>query len=144
MGINMEAIKKFIYPITFVVCIAFFAMLAHYCSDYGRSQKNNIIIPTVVVDETPAPTPVPKPINKYEGVKLTEFSASWCNACQKAEADVARIGAAGVEIVIIDIDKNPEYIKNYGIKYIPLFILCTKDGCLRTNDINEVLEKLGL
>jgi thioredoxin 1 len=53
------------------------------------------------------------------------FTADWCQPCKKTRPIVEELNrdqsTAGFQI--IDVDVNPELVKNFGIKSIPTFIL---------------------
>jgi thioredoxin 1 len=53
------------------------------------------------------------------------FTADWCQPCKKTRPIVEELNrdqsTAGFQI--IDVDVNPELVKNFGIKAVPTFIL---------------------
>lgn len=53
------------------------------------------------------------------------FTADWCQPCKRTRPIVEEINrdqtVAGFQI--IDVDVNPELVKNFGIKSVPTFIL---------------------
>lgn len=53
------------------------------------------------------------------------FTAEWCQPCKKTRPIVEELNrdqtTAGFQI--IDVDMNPELVKNFGIKSVPTFIL---------------------
>lgn len=53
------------------------------------------------------------------------FTAEWCQPCKKTRPIVEELNrdqtTAGFQI--IDVDMNPELVKNFGIKAVPTFIL---------------------
>jgi thiol-disulfide isomerase/thioredoxin len=53
---------------------------------------------------------------------LVVFSASWCPHCQAAKPIVARIQNEGVDVILVDVDKNRGKVKDYGVETIPCFL----------------------
>lgn len=53
------------------------------------------------------------------------FTAEWCQPCKRTKPIVEELNrdqtTAGFQI--IDVDVNPELVKNFGIKSVPTFIL---------------------
>jgi thioredoxin 1 len=53
------------------------------------------------------------------------FTAEWCQPCKRTRPIVEELNRdqsiAGFQI--IDVDVNPELVKNFGIKSVPTFIL---------------------
>lgn len=53
------------------------------------------------------------------------FTAEWCQPCKKTRPIVEQLNrdqvVAGFQI--IDVDVNPELVKNFGIKSVPTFIM---------------------
>ena len=73
------------------------------------------------------------------------FGATWCTWCQKARPDLARIEAAGFEVTHIDIDRQADVAKKYGVTSVPTFFIHDADGKeIVTQDVQEVLAAFGL
>ena len=72
--------------------------------------------------------------------KVLAFTASWCVPCQRAKPALIQIQAAGVGVQIIDIDKQPELARQYGVTSVPTFFVyvCGKEA-VRTQDISVVV-----
>lgn len=53
------------------------------------------------------------------------FTADWCQPCKRTRPIVEELNrdqsTAGFQI--IDVDDNPDLVKNFGIKSVPTFIL---------------------
>lgn len=53
------------------------------------------------------------------------FTADWCQPCKKTRPIVEELNReqsiAGFQI--IDVDDNPDLVKNFGIRSVPTFIL---------------------
>lgn len=65
--------------------------------------------------------------NIKSGLKLVEFYATWCGYCQKQRPILEELSKNNIWIETIDVDKNPEIVKNYNITGFPTFVLF-KDG----------------
>jgi len=78
--------------------------------------------------------------------KVVAFTAVWCGPCRQAKPHLARMESAGVEVEIVDIDKNPELARRYGVTSVPTFFVyvCGKKT-VRTQDVSVVvtLTRLG-
>jgi len=63
------------------------------------------------------------------------FTADWCQPCKKTRPIVEQLNrdqsTAGFQI--IDVDDNPDLVKNFGISSVPTFILF--DGGIEKNRI---------
>lgn len=63
-----------------------------------------------------------------KGEVLVDFYATWCGPCKKMEPELAKISAAGkVQVIRIDVDKNPELAKSFNINEIPI-VYAYRDG----------------
>ena len=96
------------------------------------------------VSEQPRHIAAPLPPSRPDACtrpKLIVFYATWCGPCQRAKPLVAKIEAAGVEVVRYDIDAQPDMARKYGVASVPTFVICQcgKED-QRTQDIGEVLE----
>lgn len=65
--------------------------------------------------------------NTKSGLKLVEFFATWCGYCQKQRPILEELSKNNIWIGTVDVDKNPEIVKNYNITGFPSFVLF-KDG----------------
>jgi thiol-disulfide isomerase/thioredoxin len=83
--------------------------------------------------------PAPRPVNP-PCVKVLAFTASWCVPCQRAKPALVQIKASGVDVQIIDIDKQPELARQYGVSSVPAFFVyvCGREA-VRTQDISVVV-----
>ena len=64
---------------------------------------------------------------------LVDFHADWCAPCHLMAPvlqDIAREMKDRVRIIKIDVDRNPEAARKYGIRGIPTFILFFKGSIL--------------
>jgi thiol-disulfide isomerase/thioredoxin len=58
-------------------------------------------------------------------MKILKFSANWCAPCKAMQVQIDRLnedGKLNTEIEHIDIEKNPDVAKEYGIRSIPTLI----------------------
>lgn len=67
------------------------------------------------------------------------FHAPWCSACP-SEQEITRlmVDFPNVEVCPINVDENPEIVREYGVTKIPFIILCDAQGCRITNNIEEL------
>lgn len=57
-----------------------------------------------------------------QGIVL-EFSAAWCGPCQRMSPIVAKLEREGLPIRKVDVDKERELARRYGVQSIPTFVL---------------------
>lgn len=57
-----------------------------------------------------------------QGIVL-EFSATWCGPCQRMSPIVAKLEREGLPIRKVDVDKERELARRYGVQSIPTFVL---------------------
>ncbi len=78
--------------------------------------------------------------------KVVAFTAAWCGPCKQAKPHLARMESAGVEVEIVDIDKNPELARRYGVTSVPTFFVYVRGKkTVRTQNLAVVvaLTRLG-
>lgn len=56
---------------------------------------------------------------------LLDFSATWCVPCRKMDPVIEKL-AADFKVLKIDIDKNPDLMKQYGVTKVPTIIILKK------------------
>ena len=75
---------------------------------------------------------------------MVAFGATWCVPCQQAQPALKRIEEAGFEVTHIDIDRQPELAKRYGVTSVPTFFIRANGEEVQTQDIQVVLAAFGL
>ena len=63
-------------------------------------------------------------------------SASWCGPCKLLKSQLQK---ENIEIDVIDVDQNMEYVQNLGIRAVPTLVV--DDSELITNDIFKFLKE---
>ena len=62
-----------------------------------------------------------------EDLVLVDFYATWCGPCKMMGPVLEELeNSRSVKVVKIDVDKNEEIAKNYGVMSIPTLILFQK------------------
>ena len=54
---------------------------------------------------------------------LLEFSAAWCGPCRSVAPTVERLAAEGYPIRPVDVDREPQLARQYGVTGVPCFVL---------------------
>jgi thiol-disulfide isomerase/thioredoxin len=60
-------------------------------------------------------------------VEIWAFSASWCGACRQMEPTLAQLESEGMPLRRIDVQRQPEVVRQFGIQALPTF-LAMKSG----------------
>ena len=75
-------------------------------------------------------------------IKLLDFYATWCGPCKMLSPIIDELSEdRSLEVVKIDIDKNEDLVKEFGIMSVPTIVLL-KDN--KTYQIHLLLYVLGL
>lgn len=73
------------------------------------------------------------PDNFAKGVVLVDFWAEWCSPCNRLAPTINALSDkydGQVTVAKMDVDKNPETFKTFGIKGIPTVVIL-EDGEIR-------------
>jgi thioredoxin 1 len=78
--------------------------------------------------------------------QLIKFSATWCGPCKALAGSMKYVDFKDVELVDIDVDKDPETTKNFDVRGVPTLILVEdgkeigrKSGVLMANQIEQFI-----
>ena len=80
--------------------------------------------------------------------KLYEIQGVWCSPCQRMAPIVkeALKSVDNVELIIVDVDKEPDLARTFKVRSIPMLVLVKDDEVIKTmvgvRNINEVKEFL--
>lgn len=67
-----------------------------------------------------------------KGNILIEFYANWCGPCKSMMSELEKIKDK-IKIIKIDVDKNRDIAKKYGVMTLPTIIYVKKDGIIKKN-----------
>jgi len=73
-------------------------------------------------------------------VRVVAFTAAWCGPCRQAKPALLCIATAGVDVQVIDVDRQPDIAKRYGVASVPcFFVFAPGREPASTHDILEVV-----
>ncbi len=65
-------------------------------------------------------------------IPVIYFSAGWCGPCRSLKAtfpdEKVQTAMKDVELIMVDVDKEPDLATKYGVRYIPYLIKVDKNG----------------
>jgi thiol-disulfide isomerase/thioredoxin len=59
-------------------------------------------------------------------VVLLDFSAAWCGPCRQMAPLLAEIAAAGWVVRPVDVDREPDLVRRFGVTAVPCYVLVVK------------------
>jgi thioredoxin 1 len=84
-------------------------------------------------------------------IKVLKFGASWCGPCTTMEPIIKKVISEikDINLISIDVDKEPDTAREYGIKSIPALVLLDNEnkiiksliGSASTDQIKKFLSK---
>lgn len=63
-------------------------------------------------------------------MKVLKFFATWCSPCKMLSATLENMQLP-VEVIEVDIDKDPEMAKKYGVRGVPTMVLISGEEEVR-------------
>ena len=78
---------------------------------------------------------------------ILDFTATWCGPCQQMSPMISRLERQGYPIRKVDVDREPELARRFGIQSIPAFVLVVNGkevtrlvGAVSDSKFREALE----
>jgi len=78
-------------------------------------------------------------------IVLLDFSATWCGPCRSMAPVIGEVSAAGWPVRLVDVDREADLVKRFGITGVPCYILLVKGqevGRINGATTRPELEKL--
>lgn len=74
----------------------------------------------------------------YSDYYYVQFTASWCGPCKKFDREEQhKLEKLGIKVVEVDVDKNPQAMKDFGVTSVPTFLLCNSKDKTAYYDKNK-------
>ena len=65
-------------------------------------------------------------------IPVLYFSAGWCGPCRQFKAtfpdEKVQTAMKDIELIMVDVDKEPNLASKYGVRFIPYLVKVNKDG----------------
>mgnify|MGYP006274780899 CR=1 FL=1 len=81
-------------------------------------------------------------------VLLLDFTASWCGPCKQMAPIVADVAAAGWVVRHVDVDRETDLVRRFGVTGVPCYVLLVKghevgriDGATTRGELENLLAK---
>jgi thiol-disulfide isomerase/thioredoxin len=86
-----------------------------------------VSIVTMMTAATAAPVAVQPAAQAAAGeVVLLDFAASWCGPCRQMAGLIGEISAAGWLVRHVDVDRETDLVKRFGVTGVPCYVLLVK------------------
>lgn len=102
-------------------------------------------LPHAVADAAP---PHPATAAAAGEVVLLDFSASWCGPCRQMAPLIGEIGAAGWVVRHVDVDRETDLVRRFGVTGVPCYVLLVKghevgriNGATTRGELEKLLAK---
>ncbi len=80
-----------------------------------------------------------------DDVRLLDFTASYCGPCKSVKPHLDQLARQGYPIEQVDISKNPQLARQFGVKFVPTFVLLVNGReTWRSQGIEKVGELQGI
>ena len=103
------------------------------------------VLPAVVADGAP---PHPATAAASGEVVLLDFSAAWCGPCRQMAPLIGEIGAAGWVVRHVDVDRETDLVRRFGVTGVPCYVLLVKghevgriNGATTRGELEKLLAK---
>ena len=84
-------------------------------------------------------------------VLLLDFAASWCGPCKQMAPIVAEVAAAGWVVRPVDVDRETDLVRRFGVTGVPCYILLVKghevgriNGATTRGELEALLAKAAV
>ncbi|MFM9059333.1 MAG: trypsin-like peptidase domain-containing protein [Planctomycetaceae bacterium] len=99
---------------------------------------------------TSAPAAAPAAAAAAGDVLLLDFAATWCGPCRQMAGLVSEVAAAGWSVRHVDVDREHDLVRRFGVTGVPCYILLVKgrevgriDGATTREALEQLLARSG-
>ena len=103
------------------------------------------LVPARLVAAPPSPADAAAAALAAGDIVLLDFAAAWCGPCRSMAPVIGEVAAAGWPVRHIDVDREGDLVKRFGITGVPCYILLVKGhevGRINGATTRAELEKL--